>query len=641
LPLSLTAPTVPLDAVIATVAPPVVIGLLFASRRVTSTAEVAAPSATRVLGVAADSTTDLFAAGGDGRAVLRLREELAAEGWTITASDILSRRTPQLIAGRLSRQDAVSLSPQGEITGPVDLTPSQARWAADRATAGQEAAEPLVRWAWIARLGWPGPAGAPAAAPDSLDRNGLATHAAWGDQPEQAVAATWDIAALRQALAAVLRQHDALRAVLSDGYQVIAAVADTPAPPLRLNVAVATPSSAAVRASAQALAAALDPGRGALVGAHVWRLPDGDRLLLAVHGFAADSIGFGHVVADVVAAHDQAAAGRPIDLGVKTASLRAWTHEAARFLGSSTLGGQLDFWLDQAETIRQAQLPLAPRAAADRPGARPTPDQPPTSPTPDTTPGQPPDATPDLPDPLATLTADLEPDLTARLLTDALHGYGATAHDLVVAAAVWAAHEVFGLDALALDVEGDGRQLPGDPLDLSRTVGWLASAHPLVVPAGPVTGAAIVAAKEAGRAVPTGGLGHALLLPLGIPGLDVQPHLAVRFDPGPDPASLGPGAVLVDWPVGSTALAVAPVTLSAVVRADRLALSLVFPPDRLGAADAWRFLVALRDGLISVIEHCAAMPTTLRTASDVGLPDLDDATIARLNAAAADPQDYR
>jgi hypothetical protein len=205
---------------------------------------------------------------------------------------------------------------------------------------------------------------------------------------------------------------------------------------------------------------------------------------------------------------------------------------------------------------------------------------------------------------------------------------------------VWATHEVFGLDAVAVEVDGDGRHLPGDPLDLSRTIGWLSHPYPLVVPASPVVSAAIVAAKEAIRAVPTGGLGHALLRPLSIPGLDARPNLAVRFDPGPDPAALGPDLALLDWPTGPSTPSTAPVTLTAAVRGGRLDLALAFPADRLGETDAWRLMMAVRDGLTSIVEHCAAQPTALRTASDVGLPGLDDATISRLNLA-ADPRDYQ
>ncbi|MDR1512379.1 MAG: hypothetical protein LBS56_02685, partial [Propionibacteriaceae bacterium] len=71
-------------------------------------------------------------------------------------------------------------------------------------------------------------------------------------------------------------------------------------------------------------------------------------------------------------------------------------------------------------------------------------------------------------------------------------------------------------------------------------------------------------------------------------------------------------------------------------RARGLDLDLDYAAGRLDQATAWRFVVAVQDGLASIVEHCAAQPTPLRTASDLGEPGLDDATVAVLNAVADD-----
>jgi len=359
------------------------------------------------------------------------------------------------------------------------------------------------------------------------------------------------------------------------------------------------------------LAASLDRERAVLLSAHVWQLLDGGCLLLAVDGFAADARAFGQIVTDVVLAYRQADSGQPIDLGPKTASLRAWTQELARFLSSPAISQQFDYWQSQTAALDQAQLPLRdPTGTTD----------------------------------LARLTISLDPDLTTRLLVDSPAAYNTTVQDLVLAAVAWASREVFNLQALAVDIEGDGCHPPGHRLDLSRTVGWLAHPYPMIVPTCPVVSSAIVAAKEAIRAVPSNGLGYALLRSLAISDLNGGPHLAVRIDPGAAAANLGPGLVLIDWLPGQVvdpvAPSTAPVQLTASIPANHLDLTLTFPPDRLNEADAWRLMVALRDGLISIIEHCDAQSTPLKTASDVGLPELDDATIRCLNVA-ADPQDYQ
>jgi non-ribosomal peptide synthase protein (TIGR01720 family) len=244
----------------------------------------------------------------------------------------------------------------------------------------------------------------------------------------------------------------------------------------------------------------------------------------------------------------------------------------------------------------------------------------------------------------------LDADQTRRLMSTAPAAYTATPHDLVVAAVAWAAHEVFDLSAVALDAEAPGRTSPDETLDLSRTVGWLAHSYPLVVLTNGIVSAVLVATKEAIRAIPGEGLGYALLSQFPETGLGgFSPHLRVRFDPDPGPEApeegAGPGAIVTsDWPLGDTVAAAnragVPVSLTALARGGRLDLILDYATDRLDEATAWRFVVAVQDGLTGIIEHCAAQPTPLHTASDVGATGLDDATIAVLNAVADDPRDY-
>ncbi|MDR1808352.1 MAG: AMP-binding protein [Propionibacteriaceae bacterium] len=539
-----------------------------------SPAEAALQAAyARVFGPeAAARDANLFALGGDDAAVLELRDTLAADGWTVSAADLLAGRTPAAVAPYATRSGPAPAD-QAEVVGPVDLTPRQVLWLA---------AHPGV---------WP------AARMTVLARRD-----------------PFDPAALRAALAAVARHHDALRGRLADGYSEYRAAGVTAPPPLDVTVLAETPADLSPMAdAATALQDRLDPVHGPVLAAHLWRTPAGDQLVVAVSRFTADDRSFGIVVQDLVTAYAQTAAGRPVDLGLKSASVRAWVQALAAAAVDPAVGAQLPLWREHVTAVQQAQLPLAApggaAGAAGNSGRR-------------------------------NLTLGLGAEQSQRLLTGTSQAYGTTVHDLIVAATAWAAHEVFGLSAVALEVEGEGRRLPGDPLDLSRTVGALAHPYPVVVPTSPIVAQAIVAAKEVLRGVPLDGLGYALLAPLPGSGVTVEPNLAVRFGAAPVLTGLE-GLALSDWPVaGPDPLrAPNPVRLTVAAHGESLGLGLAYDAGRLDEATAWRFLVAVRDGLGVMIEHCAAQPTRWRTPADVGLAELDDVTLGALNAVAEDPRE--
>jgi non-ribosomal peptide synthase protein (TIGR01720 family) len=72
-----------------------------------------------------------------------------------------------------------------------------------------------------------------------------------------------------------------------------------------------------------------------------------------------------------------------------------------------------------------------------------------------------------------------------------------------------------GSDELLLDVEGHGRDVRGDALDVSRTVGWFTTVFPvrLVLPGAPASGPAdaVRAVQSTLSAVPLRGASHGML----------------------------------------------------------------------------------------------------------------------------------
>ncbi|CAM5257486.1 hypothetical protein SALBM135S_01618 [Streptomyces alboniger] len=128
-------------------------------------------------------------------------------------------------------------------------------------------------------------------------------------------------------------------------------------------------------------------------------------------------------------------------------------------------------------------------------------------------------------------------EVTEAVLTTLPAAYRAGVDEVLLAALVLALreHGVSG-DAMTVTMEGHGRE----HLDLARTVGWFTSEYPVRVPATGDVGRVLRAAKEAGRAVPDGGIGYGVLRCLdpsvddefrNVPAPDVLLNYLGRFAP--------------------------------------------------------------------------------------------------------------
>jgi nonribosomal peptide synthetase CepB len=209
-----------------------------------------------------------------------------------------------------------------------------------------------------------------------------------------------------------------------------------------------------------------------------------------------------------------------------------------------------------------------------------------------------------------------------------------------------------------VDIEGHGRE-PVDGVDLSRTVGWFTSSHPvrLTVPAGqldeamaggPAAGSLVKAVKEQVRAVPGDGLGYELLRHLNpdtAPVLQAAPAPQIgfnylgRFSTGRRTGTAEPwqlagavsGSVDPDLPVTHA------VAAAAVVRdteaGPELEITLSWAGRLLGEADADRLGRTWLAVLQGLADHTTSPDAGGHTPSDFPLLDLAQHQIEELEAA--------
>ncbi|AQZ69227.1 hypothetical protein BKM31_54140 [[Actinomadura] parvosata subsp. kistnae] len=406
--------------------------------------------------------------------------------------------------------------------------------------------------------------------------------------------------ALVSGLQAVLDTHDMLRARVAGGRLIVGERGSVDAAGL-------------VRIGEQARGL-LDPMAGKMIGIS-W--PPGEEtpghLTVAGHHLVVDGVSWRILLPDLQAAWEAAVAGRPPALDPVPASFRRWAHLLAEEAASPRRVAELAEWTELLD------VPEPPLAALD--------------PARDTFAGA------------RHASWTLPHRTTAAILEQVAPAYGCGVDDVLLAAlaaavAAWRP----GWTQPLVDMESHGRHAIGG-MDLTRTVGWFTSVHPVrldvagldpeqVAAGAPEAGRLLKRVKEQARAVPGDGLGYGLLRHL-------NPETAQRLAALHEPRIgfnylghfAGQGEVM-----GGSADPGMPLphvlTAGAVVsgRGDRSELTLALTWAGRLLQDAEALGTAWKDMLTGLARHASEPTAGGRTASDFDLLTLDQDDIDAFEA---------
>ena len=423
---------------------------------------------------------------------------------------------------------------------------------------------------------------------------------------------------LERAAAALLAHHDALRlrfARGADGWEQANAGVGGPVPceVVDLSAVPAEAREAAFTGRAAALQASLDLANGPLVRFALFELGDGEqRLLLVAHHLVADAVSLGFLTEDLEAAYRRLARGEEARLPRKTTSFRAWAERLAERARSGEARAELPFWRAQAGGAIPVDHPggANPEGLADR------------------------------------VFVELGEEETRALLHDVPAVYNTQVNDVLLAALAMALRGWTG-GALAVDLEGHGREDLFEGVDLSRTAGWFTAIHPLrleLPDGGP--GEALKAVKEQLRAVPGKGIGYGLLRWMS-PDPGVRDELAAlprpqvsfnylgRLDAADDPSRL---LAPLDGDTGPSRGPLGPRThllaIDAAVSGGRLGAAWTYGTRVHERATVERLAAAWTRALRELVEHCRDPEAGGYTPSDFALAGLDqgglDALLSQL-----------
>ncbi|MBO1420213.1 condensation domain-containing protein, partial [Streptomyces sp. FH025] len=316
-----------------------------------------------------------------------------------------------------------------------------------------------------------------------------------------------DPSALRAALDALLDHHDALRMRFthddaSGWHQFNPPPARTDDVLLRYDLTgrTAEDADAALAKAADDLHGGFDLAQGPLLRAALFTR-EADRpalLLLVAHHLVVDAVSWRVLRDDLASAYRQAARGDEITLGERGTSFLEWAQRLAAHVAEGGLDHELPYWEDVVSLA--SDLPGEPAESGDAE--------------------------------TAAVTVELDEQDTEALLRAAPAAYRTRVNDVLLAALALALARWSGHERIRLDLEGHGREDVLEGVDLSRTVGWFTTVHPVAlhVPEPEDLGpdrdwrALVKSIRRQLRAVPGNGLGFGALRTFGPP--EVRERLA-------------------------------------------------------------------------------------------------------------------
>ncbi|WP_084345844.1 non-ribosomal peptide synthetase [Rhodococcus sp. 1163] len=441
---------------------PIDTGTTTAFRAASGPVELAiAESMASVLGLDSIGVDDsFFALGGDSIVAIQLVSRAKESGVIFTPRDVFERRTVAALAEvAANTADRIQLAElDGGGVGPMPLLPI-ARSVCARA------AEPADLDSFYQALVLTSP-------PDL------------------------DPTRLRRTVAAILDQHDMLRARWV-GENLVVGAPGTVSPESVIShetVGAETQLASAIEDSARRASRRLRPRDGVMLQL-VSVVGDGwARLVIVAHHLVIDGVSWRILVPDLASAWSQS--DDAITLAPTGTSMRRWTHGLA----------ELDFTQEREKwmsILDGDDIPI---------GSRPL------------------DPKRDTGTSTRTVQLDIDADVTAAVLGPLTTAYRMGPEDALLTALALAFHRWRGTSQL-VSIESHGRDeelLPG--ADLTRTVGWFTTVHPVRLWVHDATdpAAAVKAVKEQLRSIPARGTGYGSLRAAGA--LDGLPAPQISFN---------------------------------------------------------------------------------------------------------------
>lgn len=230
------------------------------------------------------------------------------------------------------------------------------------------------------------------------------------------------------------------------------------------------------------LQSGFDLENGPLFKVCLFRDKERDRLLMIAHHLVIDAVSWRILFEDFSALYEQCLSNADLSIPLKTDSFKLWMEKQVAYANESVIKNEEAYWTN-LEGKNILKLP------ADNPNGS------------------------NLYENAAKVSFVLEEEITDVLLTKCFKAYKTDVNDILISTLTTALSTVFGIDKVALAMEGHGRENIGKEIDITRTVGWFTTMYPVVLEAidtkEPIKH--LINVKENLHRIPNKGFGYGVL----------------------------------------------------------------------------------------------------------------------------------
>lgn len=367
-------------------------------------------------------------------------------------------------------------------------------------------------------------------------------------------------------------------------------------------------------AEAEVIQAGIDLENGPLMKLALFRLDDGDRLLIVVHHLVIDGVSWRILFEDIESLYHQYRQGFSFTLPLKTDSFKKWAETLNHYanLNGEFLEEERRYWMK----LRNVDVPEIKRDF---------------------------EIQTDVLNDSTSLSFRLSEEETSLLLTSANEAFTTEINDILLTALGMGIYTTFGHYRMLVALEGHGRQDILEDVNISRTVGWFTNIYPVLleISAPNRLSDQIKNVKEMLRRIPRKGIGYGILKYLTTGkrkwkiGQKKSPWIRFnylgQFDRDVDQMSAFQMASESYGSLQSQARTREyPFDVSGMINHRRLIMTIVFNKKHFKSATIETFLRNFRAELSRIIEYCCRQQRHRLSPSDLTFQELSIETLEQL-----------
>lgn len=348
----------------------------------------------------------------------------------------------------------------------------------------------------------------------------------------------------------------------------------------------------------------LDLEIGPLFRIGIFKMKDGEYLMLSIHHLAVDGISWRIIKEDIEILFDQYTNGNKFELPSKTDSFGSWTEELRQTANEKIFLSQKEFWKKTLTEIESAHRVIPDNKEGQKVVGNDSRDQ-----------------------------VSLSAELTSKLFGDANHAFVTKPHELLLACIGLAFKDVFGVSQLPVDMEGHGRENIFEDININRTVGWFTTIYPVVLNlSDPSIATVIRKIKTQVREVPLNGVGFGVLKYFTDKSLvnDLAfgegPQVLFNFlgtqSPSESESESEISRILSGERIGADVIRAHDFIISASTINNQLSISVSYAKGRYFSKTIEQLKLALQYRIDNIVNHCIQVRNPILSLSDILYKDL-------------------